>query len=874
MKKIYFVLMLLIMGANVAFSQITSTPAGGNWNSTSTWVGGTVPGSADDVIIADGATVTINANASALSITVGQGTSGILQFEQNSARGFLVEGDVTVAAGGTFRSSLAGAQTGHLLLVGGSIINNGTLDFSTNGNTAGALIEFTGATNETFGGSGAITDVAAITIDKGSNQSAILELNPSNFTFKGNTLTPGNGDNAFLNIINGTFKLSGTFTVSNGLFSGAGAYTIPASGELWLNNPNYTVVARSGSAVVNGTLRIDAGTLNIGTADGHRLAYQTGSVITINGGTINLASRMTSADAYGLIYTQTGGTFNVCTVASTSTGFASFDMQGNDGGKFNMSGGSIVIQNANTTGVGPRDYKNTLANTDVNITGGTLQFGNALTTGAENFFIQGQVPGLTVDNAVPGHTLTLLDDIRVTQNTNIKAGATVITDGFTFRQEGNVLTNAGTFDGTATGSILAFPLGTTTYTLNGDGVFTAPLARLIVDNNNGLSIANSIHSEIIMSRFTLSNGNVNAGVTTLTVGTSAASVGTFDYGFGTIVGKFKLWINTTAGIRNFPIGTSVSQRDANINFTTAPTTGGTLTAEWINAPGGTNGLPLTQGAININTTAAAGYWSVVAGDGLTGGTYTGTFTARNIGGVTDYPTLVLVKRANSASPWTLNGTHVTTTGDNTVPVLRRTGMTGFSEFAVGANSTVNPLPIRIEYFSGKKLTNTNQLDWKVNCTTTTGVSITVQHSNDGRNFDALYTESASSVRCLQPFDYTDANIISATNYYRLKVVDVDGKITYSQVVAIINKDKGFELLSLMPNLVRSTALLNVSSAAATKMQIVVTDISGKVVSRQSVLLIAGSNQVPLNFGSLAAGSYSLSTYTAEGVLKTIRFVKQ
>ena len=49
---------------------ITSTSTGGNWNSGSTWVGGSVPLFNDDVAIAVGATVTITDNRSANSISI------------------------------------------------------------------------------------------------------------------------------------------------------------------------------------------------------------------------------------------------------------------------------------------------------------------------------------------------------------------------------------------------------------------------------------------------------------------------------------------------------------------------------------------------------------------------------------------------------------------------------------------------------------------------------------------------------------------------------------------------------------------------------------------------------------------------------------
>jgi len=48
---------------------ITSVAAGGNWNAAGTWVGGVIPGLADDVIIATNASITVTDNRSCNSIT-------------------------------------------------------------------------------------------------------------------------------------------------------------------------------------------------------------------------------------------------------------------------------------------------------------------------------------------------------------------------------------------------------------------------------------------------------------------------------------------------------------------------------------------------------------------------------------------------------------------------------------------------------------------------------------------------------------------------------------------------------------------------------------------------------------------------------------
>jgi hypothetical protein len=100
--------------------------ASGNWSNPATW-GGSVPANTDDVTIADGTTVTIDQAVTANSLTVGQGVSGVLQYD-GTARAVTVTTSVTINTGGVFQTNTAGAQTGHSLSVGTNLTNNGTLD--------------------------------------------------------------------------------------------------------------------------------------------------------------------------------------------------------------------------------------------------------------------------------------------------------------------------------------------------------------------------------------------------------------------------------------------------------------------------------------------------------------------------------------------------------------------------------------------------------------------------------------------------------------------------------------------------------------------------------------------------------------------------
>ena len=136
--------------------------------------------------------------------------------------------------------------------------------FSTNGNTAGANITFTGSGNSSFTGTGATTDLFSLTLSK-SSRVQVVEINVSNFTVRGASTAANGASFALLTsaVGTGTLKFSGTNSFDGTLY--AAGYTIPSQWDLWLNNPNFTVNGQNGSPTVTVLFRITAGTFNIGT---------------------------------------------------------------------------------------------------------------------------------------------------------------------------------------------------------------------------------------------------------------------------------------------------------------------------------------------------------------------------------------------------------------------------------------------------------------------------------------------------------------------------------------------------------------------------------------------------------------------------------
>jgi hypothetical protein len=664
--------------ATTAPGVVTSTAAGGLWSATTTWAGGVVPTATDDVTIADGATVTIDTADVALDVNVGQGTSGILQFDTTAARTLTVGQNVTIASGGTFNTGAAGAVNAHVLSVGGNLTNNGTLDFSTTGTSANsnaAGITFTGATNNTFGGTGATTDIRTLTINKGTSNANILELNPSNFTVQGTT-TDGT-PMAFLTLTNGTLKVSGTFAMTGRVFTAAG-YTILATAGFWLNNPNFTVAAQNGSPTESGLLRISQGTFNIGTATGNSMGFSTGSTITVEGGAVNVTGRFGVAAAGNTItYTQSGGTITVCTIGNASATLGSFDLGTSATSVVNISGGTIVAQLAATA----IDYRYDAGAGPAGLTGGTLQLGNAASGAAKAFNIRGDVPNLVIDGTSAGHSATfsntLVNYFNASLNITIGTGCTLNLNGSAtstfFFMEGTTVTNNGTLTATNVNKRLYWA-GSTAQTYTGTGVVTAPLNSFEVDNALGVALSSTNQvpvTRIILftggitgaNKFTLGNGGATSGTIQIGNGAAPTAAGTFDaaptFNLGT-GGEIIFYLRTTADRNTGPeinpartlSAMTVDPNGNNLNLVGDLTITGTTTINTGNFNIGANTLTLTNAiagtlpaGLKGNATSSLVLNGTTASNVPSSITQLNNFTLNNAGGST-----------LQVNPFTVNGT--------------------------------------------------------------------------------------------------------------------------------------------------------------------------------------------------------------------------
>ena len=185
------------------------------------------------------------------------------------------------------------------------------------------------------------------------------------------------------------------------------------------------------------------------------------------------------------------------------------------------------------------------------------------------------------------------------------------------------------------------------------------------------------------------------------------------------------------------------------------------------------------------------------------------------------------------------------------------------------------LPVYVEYFNGSRQNGAHVLNWKLTPVSTTTGFISLERSANSRNFESIYSISVPATAMRQPFTHSDIQPLNGLNYYRLKLKDDNGHITYSHILPLLNRTSGLEIISLTPNPVQNgKARLLISSAGSTPMNLLVTDAVGRTIIKQSGNLFAGTNILELDGRSLLPGVYQLTIVPATGEKRVLKLVKE
>lgn len=807
----------------------------GDWSSRNTWDCHCVPTLGDNVTISDENTVTLNTNGECNMLTVGEGNSGKLEIGNNSTgRTLLIDSDLVIATSAIVTTGSHDAT--HTMMIDNNIINNGTLDLAPESSKI-CNVSFNNSedTDQVVSGEGSITNFNEITVNLISSAKKV-QVTSSHFS----------AAQGFLTIVNGDFELS----TSADVIPFTSDVTIPEETNIWLNDPNATMSTTGGNVTLLGSIKVSAGTINIGNAADNNLIFNNGT-LTMEGGTMNVAGRIDKLGVTALVnIDMSGGALTLATEGSTTAGKAPLTID-EVGSNLTMSGGKIIIRKP---GSGNWGLINTGA-TNGSITGGIVQIGDENTSASSTFQVNSSqpLPSLVVGDNIPVTVLVTTNPLTIKNDLLISEG--------TFNANDLNTTIGGDFTNNST-----FIAGAGTMELNGTSdqnvSCTDPFTNLSVNKTSGLV---NLSSDIsVQTLLTLTSGKIFPGDHDLTIGTtgtiSGASASRYIMATGT--GSLIQQVNNN-GSKTFPVGNTTAYIPAVVNLSaTSVTDNFSVRVKDDAYSDGESGNTVSLRAVKATWIIS----EAVAGGSDATITVQWPLTAELSG--FDRSVCRLPHYHNNN--WDYGNSDLAAAGTDPY-TLTRSGITDFSPFAV---SMFEALPLKWQYVKGFSSGGDNYIEWATLMEQSINY-FSIEYSDDGFTFSEVGTVmAAGNSYTSNSYKFIHKTVTAPVSYYRIKQVDIDGKHSYSKIIKIYEATSPITQVLIVSNPVNTTLNLHIKSEKAASLILQVSDIHGRIIYSSYKNLLTGESTLSINLSGKTSGVYYLKLKDRQGFNQVIPFIKR
>ncbi|HVZ97901.1 MAG TPA: T9SS type A sorting domain-containing protein [Chitinophagaceae bacterium] len=195
--------------------------------------------------------------------------------------------------------------------------------------------------------------------------------------------------------------------------------------------------------------------------------------------------------------------------------------------------------------------------------------------------------------------------------------------------------------------------------------------------------------------------------------------------------------------------------------------------------------------------------------------------------------------------------------------------------------TFNVLPIIYQNFNAMADNNIVNLTWQSDADPKNGhFEIEKGFTPNELNSIALIMGAESTTGNMGQFSYTDKSADNASHntiYYRLKIVDQSGEVSYSQTVAVKLNDNptiSNPVVKVFPNPYMEKVNVSFDSKEAGIAQISLTNASGSIVKKLQQQVATGTNTITMNdLSGQGAGIYFLNVAVNGKIVASNKLMK-
>jgi Secretion system C-terminal sorting domain len=192
--------------------------------------------------------------------------------------------------------------------------------------------------------------------------------------------------------------------------------------------------------------------------------------------------------------------------------------------------------------------------------------------------------------------------------------------------------------------------------------------------------------------------------------------------------------------------------------------------------------------------------------------------------------------------------------------------------AAGSQTIGSVLPLKLIKFTAS-ITDAQQatLKWTTAQETNTK-HFEIEWSTDGVQYTKIsMQQAAGNSSSVHEYNYLHNSPAGGSNYYRLKMADIDGRFTYSPVLKL-NSSLASPVVAIFPNPVADIMNVNVKAIKNETVSFYLYNAEGKLIGSRHVILVKGSNLFTWDVQHLSPGSYFIKE--GNNQLKSVSIIKQ
>jgi len=179
----------------------------------------------------------------------------------------------------------------------------------------------------------------------------------------------------------------------------------------------------------------------------------------------------------------------------------------------------------------------------------------------------------------------------------------------------------------------------------------------------------------------------------------------------------------------------------------------------------------------------------------------------------------------------------------------------YGTITVGTPIPISFLPVELTEVKAYADGEVNIIQWKTESEANSQYHI-VERSADGiDNWTEVGRKlAAGTTQVKQEYNLEDERPLPMS-YYRLKLMDFDGKFEYSKVVSVERRSNDFGVVNLFPMPTSDKVTMQVNLPEFTNVKMSITDVNGRLLQVSDLELEKGVSEVKVDLTRFAAGTY-------------------